>query len=152
MAEVNETPSDFKPKPKAPSVDGSEIRLTNWGWQFIPWFTGFLHRRCRSSSINSSPWHPLFLDAEHHTQGCTLPQRDGRWNEHCTNVGPGYSLKTGSKWHLGVVVKGNWHFLDWAIHQKNIQSRQIMVTSSGRLGIPPNGGEGIHIRIHSIQV
>ena len=29
LAEVNETPSDFKPKTKAPSVDGSEIRLTS---------------------------------------------------------------------------------------------------------------------------
>ena len=32
-----------------------EIRLTSWGWQFIPLFTSFWHPRCcRISSINST--------------------------------------------------------------------------------------------------
>ena len=32
-----------------------EIRLTSWGWWFIPLFTGFIHPRwCRISSINTT--------------------------------------------------------------------------------------------------
>ena len=74
------------------------------------------------------------------------------------SIAPMLALAT--RWKQG--QNGTWEWLLKATGtfwiepstKKDIQARQIIATSSGRLGIPPNGGDckGIHIQIHSIQV